>query len=243
MPGRPGQARPVAGRPVAGAVRQPAEALAGMVAGVSAARHRRDAAHRRGGTRGGAWRQGCAARCGRPCRRGLQVTVLRACPVQPRPWLPRRALWHGSPGRRRGRGGRGCGVDRDRELDVAAELAGQGMGDQRAQPGLELFLDELVGRGDERGVLDEPERPGQPQPGPLMWFDVQVRQLFQRPGPDLPEIGLAHRAPPQCDQQSYPQAVHAAYHLVRGEACVAGTQRPTIADVLGSVQPDRLSTA
>ena len=81
------------------------------------------------------------------------------------------AGWRAGPQRRRGRGG---GVDRDGELDVAAELTGQGMRDERAQPGLELFLDELVRRRNERRVLDQPQRPRQPQPGPLMRLDVQV---------------------------------------------------------------------
>jgi len=44
-------------------------------------------------------------------------------------------------------------VDGDGQLDVAAELLGQGLGDQRAQPGLQLFLDELVRCRDEGGVL------------------------------------------------------------------------------------------
>src|SRR5580658_9972575 len=59
-------------------------------------------------------------------------------------------------------------VDGDRELDVLAELARQRIGDQGTEPCLELFLDELVGRGDQRGGLDQAKRPGQLQPGTLM---------------------------------------------------------------------------
>ena len=67
-------------------------------------------------------------------------------------------------------------VDGDGELDVAAELLGQRLGDQGAQPGLQLFLDELVRRGDEGGVLHQAERPGEFQPGPLVRLDLQVGQ-------------------------------------------------------------------
>jgi hypothetical protein len=48
----------------------------------------------------------------------------------------------------------------DGHADVAAELSGQRAGDHRAQPGLQQVLGELVGRGEQRGVLDEAERAG-----------------------------------------------------------------------------------
>jgi len=40
-------------------------------------------------------------------------------------------------------------LHRDGDPDLAAELVGQGRGDQRAQPVLEVVLGELVRRGDE----------------------------------------------------------------------------------------------
>ncbi len=51
-------------------------------------------------------------------------------------------------------GGRDRGIDDDGELDVAAELTGQGIGDQDPQPVLELVLGELVRGRDESRVLD-----------------------------------------------------------------------------------------
>ncbi len=92
---------------------------------------------------------------------------------------------------RRGWRADGHRVNRHRELDVTAEPTGQRMRDECAQPGLELLLHELVRRRDQRRVLDQPEWPGQPQPRPLVRFDMQVRELVQRPRPDLPQIGLA----------------------------------------------------
>ena len=79
-------------------------------------------------------------------------------------------------------------VDGDGELDVAAELLGQGLGDQRAQPGLQLFLDELVRRGDEGGVLHQAERPGEFQPGPLVRLDLQVGQPVEGSCPHFCQV-------------------------------------------------------
>ncbi len=94
------------------------------------------------------------------------------------------------------------------------------MSDQRPQPGLQLLLDELVGRGNQCRVLDQPEWPGQLEPGPLVRLDLHSCQLFQGPGPHLREVCFTHRhsplAPPTCDQQLCPQAVHAGYRGVHG---------------------------
>ena len=79
-------------------------------------------------------------------------------------------------------------VDGDGELDVAAELLGQGLGDQRAQPGLQLLLDELVRRGDEGGILHQAERPGEFQPGPLVRLDLQVGQPVEGSCPDFCQV-------------------------------------------------------
>src|SRR5215469_18897183 len=59
------------------------------------------------------------------------------------------------------------GIDRDGKLDAAAKLTGQRVGDQGAQPGLQLLLYELIRRGDQRRVLYQPERPRELQPGPV----------------------------------------------------------------------------
>jgi hypothetical protein len=93
---------------------------------------------------------------------------------------------------RREVGGRHCrrrrGVDRDGELDVAAELLGKGLGDQGAQPGLQLFLDEFVRGGDEGGVLHQPEGAGLLQPGPLVRLDLKVAKTVQGPCPDVCKV-------------------------------------------------------
>src|SRR6202035_5136005 len=96
------------------------------------------------------------------------------------------ARWRDAPGS-------GRGVDGHRELDAAAELPGQRVGDEAAKPGLELFLDELVGGRDEGRVLDQPERSGQPQPGTLMGFDLEIGEFLEGPRPHLRQVRLAHR--------------------------------------------------
>ena len=88
--------------------------------------------------------------------------------------------------------GGGCRIHRHRQLDAAAELAGQRVGDQAAKAGLELFLDELVWGGDEGGVLDQAERSGQPQPGTLMGLDLEIGEFLEGPRPDLRQVCLAH---------------------------------------------------
>jgi len=77
-------------------------------------------------------------------------------------------------GRRGGHRGLRGRVDGDRELDIAAEFLGQGLGNQGAQSGLQLLLDELVRGGDQRGVLDQAERAGELQPGPLVRLDLKI---------------------------------------------------------------------
>src|SRR5262249_22805699 len=98
-----------------------------------------------------------------------------------------------------GGGGRGGGVG---ELGRSVGVTRQRASDQAAQAGLELFLDELVGRRDERRVLNQAERPGQPQPGPLVWLDLNIREFLKGPRPYLPQVRLAHRvftSAPTCE--------------------------------------------
>ncbi len=66
------------------------------------------------------------------------------------------------------------------------------MGDQGPEPGFELFLDELVGGGDEGGVLDQAEGPGQPQPGALMRLDLEIGEFLKGSRPYLRQVRLAH---------------------------------------------------
>jgi hypothetical protein len=73
-------------------------------------------------------------------------------------------------------GGRGR-IDRDRELDVAGQFPGQRVGDEGAQPGLELLLDKIIRRGDQGGVLDQAKRPGELQPGTLMRLNLHAGEV------------------------------------------------------------------
>ena len=141
-----------------------------------------------------------------PCRRGAAA-----------PAFPGRGP---GPDRTRHRGLRRR-VDGDGELDVAAELLGQRLGDQRAQPGLQLFLDELVRRGDEGGVLHQAERPGEFQPGPLVRLDLQVSQPVEGSCPDFCQVRICHlcaplaspRREPRSRSTKHPHVVHVASPL------------------------------
>ena len=89
--------------------------------------------------------------------------------------------------------GGGRRVDRDSELDAPGELPREGVGDQRAQPRLELLLDELVRGRDEGSVLDQAKRPGQLEPGALVRLDLHVGEVGQGAGPHVREVVVAHR--------------------------------------------------
>ena len=151
----------------------------------------------------------------RSCRRGAP-----AWPSWPAPWHRRAGI---QVGRKAARGDRG-GVHRHRQLDAAAQFPGQRVGDQRPQPGLQLFLHELIRRGDERRVLDQPERPGQLEPGPLVRPICMVasssRDRAHTSARSVSLIDHSPLAPPslstQCDQQLCPQVVHAGYRGVHG---------------------------
>ena len=59
-------------------------------------------------------------------------------------------------------------LDGDRDPDLPAVGGRQRAGDDRAEPALEDLLGELVGGREQRGVLDQAERPGQVDPGPVL---------------------------------------------------------------------------
>ena len=86
--------------------------------------------------------------------------------------------------RRLGRGPR-AGVNRDRDLNRAAELLGQRVDDQRPELGLEVFLNERVGSGDQRGILYQAEGPGEPEPGELASRQPHLGQAVKRPCPHI----------------------------------------------------------
>ena len=87
-------------------------------------------------------------------------------------------------------------VDGDGDLDRTAELLGEGVDDQRPQLGLQVLLDERIGRGDQRRVLDEAERPGQPEPGELAWRQAHLRESVEGARPNVRQIQITHRALP-----------------------------------------------
>src|SRR5216683_3354362 len=138
--------------------------------------------------RGGVWRRGGDPGRGSP---GVFPGIARPAGkalCSPWPWRTRRVggFWV-RLARRRSLDARGR-IDRDGELDVAAEFPGEGVRDQGPEPRLQLLLDELVGRCDQGRVLDEPERSCQLEPGTLMRLDLHVSEPFQRSGPYVREV-------------------------------------------------------
>ena len=77
----------------------------------------------------------------------------------------------------------------DGDPDVAAEFVAEDGGDQRPQPVLEVFLGEVVRRGEQGGVLDQAERPGEVDPGLLLRADRVVVEAGLGPVPDIDEFG------------------------------------------------------
>ena len=119
-------------------------------------------------------------------------------------------------------------VDGDRYLDGPAEFPGEREGDERAQPGLQLVLDERVGRRDERRVLHQAERPRELEPGELARLQAHLGQAVECSCPCFGQVYVAQRCAPlgSCPEprsptatrcpQARPQAVHALY---RGFPC------------------------
>lgn len=95
------------------------------------------------------------------------------------------------------RGGRGrldrCGVDGDRHPDLPAELAGERLADRRSQAGLQHFLGELVGCGQQGGVLDQPERSGLGKPRALLRGESAVVEAVEHARPHHCEVDLCLR--------------------------------------------------
>jgi hypothetical protein len=69
------------------------------------------------------------------------------------------------------------------DADVAAVRRGQRLRDHRPQPGVEHVLGELVRRGEQRGVLDQAERAGQPDPGAVLRRQRAVGRARDGAGP------------------------------------------------------------
>jgi hypothetical protein len=70
-------------------------------------------------------------------------------------------------------------VNRDGDLDAAAELTGEHVSDKRAKAGLQLLFDERVRRRDQRGVLHKREGPGELKPRQLARLDVKLDEAVQ----------------------------------------------------------------
>src|ERR1700733_5003839 len=128
-----------------------------------------------------------------------QVGLLRLCG----PWClvllsrPRRRLHHRQRRARRslrllGRGDR-ARVDGDGDLDRAAELLRQRVDDQGPELGLQVLLHERVRGSDQRRVLHEAERPGQPEPGELARLESHPGEPVKGPCPHLRQINVSHR--------------------------------------------------
>src|SRR6266536_3055464 len=109
---------------------------------------------------------------------------------------------------------------------------------QGPQPSFELLLGKLVGRGNKRGFLHQPKRPGEVKPRPLMGLELDVGETGERPCPNRGRVycGRVYRPParpwppcgrrwrrgnaghrttrvrqvsaPTCCSQLYPQLVH-----------------------------------
>jgi hypothetical protein len=101
------------------------------------------------------------------------VPVVRVA-VRPEP-VERRAgavgrLGPGTPGRlgHVGAARRGRGVHDDGEVDRDPEVPAQRTADRLAEHALDRGLGELARRGEQRGAVDEAERPGQPQERALL---------------------------------------------------------------------------
>ena len=90
----------------------------------------------------------------------------------------------------------GGGINRNGELDGPAELPGEGMRDQWAQPGLKLLLHKGVRGGDQGSVFHQAERPGQLEPGELAGLDMQPSEAVQGPGPNFSEVYISHGCDP-----------------------------------------------
>jgi hypothetical protein len=88
-------------------------------------------------------------------------------------------------------------VHRDRELDVAAELLGEGLGDQGAQPGFQLFLDELVRGGNQGSVLDQPQRTSELEPRSLVRLDLKISQTVEGSCPYICQVRIRHLCSPR----------------------------------------------
>ncbi len=79
-------------------------------------------------------------------------------------------------------------LHRHGDLDLAAELAGERLDDQRPQPGLQHVTGELVGGREQGGVSHQTERAGERHPRPLLGSEGVVREPGDRTRPHLREV-------------------------------------------------------
>jgi hypothetical protein len=80
-------------------------------------------------------------------------------------------------------------VDGDSDPDVSTEFLGEDGRDERAEPVLEIVLGEVVRRGEQGGVLDQAERPGEADPRLLLRTDRRIIETGPNPVPDGHEFG------------------------------------------------------
>jgi hypothetical protein len=74
-------------------------------------------------------------------------------------------------------------IDGDRDPHVATELTRECLRDDSAQVGLELVLGEVVGRREQRGVVDDAKGAGQADEGPVLRRDLFTGETLERAFP------------------------------------------------------------
>ena len=83
-----------------------------------------------------------------------------------------------------------------RNLDRPAEFPGEREGDERTEPGLQLFLHEGIRRRDQRRVLNEAERPGELEPGELACLEAHLGEPLKCSCPHFRQIHVAQLCAP-----------------------------------------------
>lgn len=91
------------------------------------------------------------------------------------------------------------GVDRDGQSDLTTQLLRQGLGDVHAQSLLDEVLREVVGNGDQGGVVEEADEAGHAEEGTSGDGNAVGIEGVEGGSPDLTEVDLAsgHGRTPQ----------------------------------------------